>query len=275
MKDLLTDIDGRPLAYSKNYGKRLYRFEEQYLQSTIHAIHTRWWIEKISSNAEMPDHEKYAQLILAKKSTDGLIYDSDVSETILRHRMKLELTMSAAMSAEILQESGYLTDALRDELSTSLCDPRKVPPLGYMSCEQYRLTALRMLSHEEQFPVGIEDHIDACAIGLDYGWNDFSIASKIDTYMGTIKRTAYDKPIHSPLIACHVAVLADKVENPSRRVGIYQRLDDYAHKLAVNPFDIPAFQMRDIPIPFGSDLSPIEAICASWLITKRNRGGLF
>jgi hypothetical protein len=30
--------------------------------------------------------------------------------------------------------------------------------------------------------------------------------------------------------------------------------------------DIPAFQMRDIPIPFGADRTPIEVICASELM---------
>jgi hypothetical protein len=29
--------------------------------------------------------------------------------------------------------------------------------------------------------------------------------------------------------------------------------------------DIPAFQMRDIPINFGADKTPIEVICSSHL----------
>jgi len=267
MEDLLTDEAGRPLAYSVGYGDRLYKFAGQFLQSTVHSIHTRWWVEKISK-PETADHGRFADLILAKKGPDGLIIDADVSPTILRHRMKAELSMSAAMGAEILSEARRLTDALCFELATSLCDPRKVPPLGYMTSEQLRLAALRVLGHEEQFPVGIGEHIVACEVGLTHGWGDFSIASKVDAYMGTAKRTSRDKPIHSPLVACHVGVLSAKVDDPAKRAAIIDRLAIYSRSLADNPFDIPAFQMRDVPIPFGADLTPIEAVCASQLIAN-------
>jgi hypothetical protein len=270
MSDLLTDAE-RPIAYSRDYGKQLYKFDEQYLQSTVHAIHARWWVEKLIK-PEALDREKFAKMILTKKCADRLIYDEDVSNTIMRHRMKSELSLSAAMGAEILSHSGYLTDILCDELAAALCDPRKVPPLGYMASEQYRLAALRILSHEEQFPGGIEARIDACAEGLAYGWNDFSMALKVDAYMGTAKRTAHDKPIHSPLVACHVAALSDKVEDIAKRTAISERLNAYALKLAENPLDIPSFQMRDIPIPFGTGITPIEAICASWLISHHQNG---
>lgn len=270
MKDLLTDAD-RPLAYSVGYGDRLYKFAGQFLQSTVHSIHTRWWVETLSK-PEAVDHGKFADLILAKKGADGLIYDADVSPTILRHRMKAELSMSAAMGAEILSEAGRLTGALRSELATSLCDPRKVPPLGYMTSEQFRLAALRILGHEEQFPVGIGEHIEACEVGLERGWGDFSMASKVDAYMGTAKRTSRDKPIHSPLVACHVGVLSAKVDEPAKQAAIMDRLTIYARSLAENPLDIPAFQMRDVPIPFGADLTPIEAISASHLIANLRAG---
>lgn len=270
MEDLLTDGD-RPLAYSVGYGERLYKFAGQFLQSTVHSTHTRWWVETLSNPAAV-DHGKFAGLILAKKGPDGLLYDADVSPTILRHRMKAELSMSAAMGAEILSVAGSLTDALRTELATSLCDPRKVPPLGYMTSEQFRLAALRILGREEQFPVGIGEHIKACEVGLDRGWGDFSIASKVDAYMGTAKRTSRDKQIHSPLVACHVGVLLAKVDDPSHRAAIMNRLTVYARSLAENPLDIPAFQMRDVPIPFGADLTPIEAVCASRLIANLRAG---
>lgn len=272
MEDLLTDEVGRPLAYSAGFGDRLYKFEGQFLQSTVHSIHTRWWIEKLT-NPEAVDHGKFADRILAKKSSDGLIIDADVSPTILRHRMKAELSMSAAMGTEILSEAGRLTDDLRFELATSLCDPRKVPPLGYMTSEQFRLAALRILGFEEQFPIGIGEHIEACKVGLDRGWGDFSMASKVDAYMGTAKRTSRDKPIHSPLVACHVAVLSAKVDDPTQRAAIMDRLTVYSRSLAENPLDIPAFQMRDVPIPFGADLTPIEAVCASHLISNLQTGG--
>lgn len=271
MEDLLTD-GNRPLAYSVGYGERLYKFAGQFLQSTVHSIHTRWWVEMLARPATI-DHTKFADLILAKKGVDGLLYDADVSPTILRHRMKAELSMSAVMGAEILSVAGRLTDIVRTELATSLCDPRKVPPLGYMTSEQFRLAALRILGREEQFPVGIGEHIKACEVGLDRGWGDFSIASKVDAYMGTAKRTSRDKQIHSPLVACHVGVLSTKVDDPTHRAAIMNRLTIYARSLADNPLDIPAFQMRDVPIPFGADLTPIEAICASRLIANLGAGG--
>lgn len=266
MEELLTDA-GRPVAYSAGYGKRLHKFEAQYLQSTVHSIHTRWWVEKLSRPGGL-DNNFFATLILAKKRADGLIYDADVSKTILRHRMKAELSMSAAMGAEILFAAGQLTNSLRDELSISLCDPRKIPPLGYMISEQLRLAALRILDREEQFPAGIGDHIEACAEGLEHGWGDFCMASKVDAYMGTAKRTTRDKMIHSPLVACHVTVLSEKIADPAKRAAILERLTAYSRNLAGNPLDIPAFQMRDIPIPFGADLTPIEAVCASRLIAN-------
>jgi hypothetical protein len=272
MEDLLTGDDGRPLAYSVGFGDRLYKFEGQLLQSTVHSIHTRWWIETLVK-PEAVDHGKFADRILSKKGPDGLIIDTDVSPTILRHRMKTELSMSAVMSAEILFNAVRLTDGLRAELATSLCDPRKVPPLGYMTGEQFRLAALRILGHEEQFPIGIGEHIKACEVGLDRGWGDFSMASKVDAYMGTAKRTSRDKQIHSPLVACHVAILSTKVDDLIQRAAIMDRLTVYSRSLAENPLDIPAFQMRDVPIPFGADLTPIEAVCASHLIANLQTGG--
>lgn len=92
--------------------------------------------------------------------------------------------------------------------------------------------------------------------------------SKVDAYMGTAKRTQWDKPIHSPLIATHVAVLIGKVEDAAKRKSFERRLAAYACHLKDSPMDIPAFQMRDVPIRFGEDRTPIEAICSSFLISQ-------
>ena len=270
MEDLLT-INNLPVAYSKEYSDKLNGFNNQYVQSTIHAIHTRWWIECLINSGKV-DHNEFSTLILNKKQSNGLIYDADVSGTILRHRMKTELTFSAALSTEILLVANLLSDSLADELSTNLCDLSKIPLLGYMSCEQFRLTALRHLSHEEQFPVGIGDYIESCSNGLEYGWNDFTIASKVDAYMGTAKRVSRDKAIHSPLVACHVSALSGKIEDQKQRDAVEARLKNYADYLSMNPNDIPAYQMRDLPMAFGSDITPIEAICASWLIQRFSSG---
>lgn len=265
MDENLMDND-RPIAYSTGFGRRLHKFEGQCMQSTVHSIHTRWWIEKLINPSKV-DHTKFAKLILEKRRSDGLIYDADVSETTLRHRMKAELCMSAIMAVEILNEAKQLTDSIRVELATSLADPGKVPPLGYMTCEQFRLAALRMLGYEELFPSGIGEHIDACAEDLEVGWGDFSIKTKVDAYMGTAKRTSRDKQVHSPLVACHVSVLSSIIGDSLHEAKIKKRLDNYRRALSKNPMDIPAFQMRDVPIPFGDDITPIEAVCASWLIS--------
>lgn len=265
MDEYLTK-DGKPLAYSEAFGNRLHKFDNQYCQTTIHAIHTRWWIECLNDSNTV-DHERFANLVLSKLQPDGLIYDADVSKTILRHRMKTELTLAMAMSAEILQAAGKLAGTLPIELSTNITDPRKCPALGYMSMEFFRLKTLKILGHINLFPTGIAEHIEACAEDLNVGWCDFAMKSKIDAYMGTAKRTQRDKPIHSPLIACHVATLIEQIVNAEKKAKAIDRLALYAGYLKNNPMDIPAFQMRDVPIRFGSDKTPIEIICASHLIT--------
>lgn len=260
--------DDIPIAYSEVFGKRLHKFDAQYLQSTIHSIHTRWWIEKLSNINS--NYNKYANLILSKKQDDGLIYDKSVSETILRHRMKLELTYSMAMSVEILKSAEIFKTRkeLAIEIATNIVSQKKCPCLGYISMEYFRLNTLRQLNHEALFPAGISESIDLCKDGLAVGWCDFSIKSKIDAYMGTAKRTQRDKPIHSPLIACHTASLLEKVEDREKQTYHRNRLEEYCYHLKKHPMDIPSFQMRDLTIPFGADKTPIEIICASYLISK-------
>lgn len=261
----LSGEDGLPLAYSSRYSERLYGFGNQAVQSTIHAIHTRWWLESVR-DATTVDHEKYANLLLVRKLRDGLIYDHDVSETILRHRMKTEITASLAYAVEILLAAGRLTEDLCTEFVASLVDHRKCPPSGYMSTEYFRWRVLKMLNATQHFPAGVAEAIQACAVNLSVGYGDFSMADKRDAYMGTAKRVARDKPIHSPLTACHVAALLDAVAIAAEKAPIEQRLSAYRNHLRANPMDIPAFQMRDVPIPFGADKTPIEIICAAWLV---------
>lgn len=259
--------EGAPLAYSQAFAARLYGFDAQYRQSTIHAIHTRWWIETLCAPAKT-DHERFARMIADKTQSDGLIYDFDVSGTILRHRMKSELTLSAAMGTEILLAAKRLDEAGALKLATNLSDQKKCPSLGYLGMEYFRLHALRNLGHEALFPVGIEAAISSCSVGLAVGWCDFAMTGKVDAYMGTAKRTGRDKPIHSPLSARHVNSLSAKVQSEDAKAKIVERLHAYSSHLAESPMDIPAFQMRDVPIPFGADRTPIEVICASGLIAE-------
>lgn len=265
MDSFLMD-EGKPLAYSEAFGKRLHKYANQYYQSSIHAIYTRWWIEHLFNSAV--DNDRYADLILAKKQSDGLIYDRDISETIFRHRMKSEITLSMAMSVDILRAAGRLAEHNSIELATCIVNPLKCPTLGYMSMEYFRLKALQILGFENLFPVGVEQHIEACSEHLSFGWCDFAINKKVDAYMGTAKRTQRDKPIHSPLIAYYVFVLLRQIQDSTLRMKYFQRLIDYARYLNANPMDIPSFQMRDIPLRFGADITPIEVICSSFLINQ-------
>ena len=264
MEEHLT-ADAHPIAYSERFGTKLHGFGNQYRQTAIHAIHARWWLETAIAPDNV-DHSRFAKMILAKRQTDGLFYDADVSETTLRHRMKSELTMSAAMSVEILQAAGDIDGERALDLATNLTTPMKCPPLGYMGMEYFRLHALQQLGHEALFPIGIDDAIVACEVALPVGWCDFSIISKVDPYMGTAKRTSRDKPIHSPLTALHVGVLLTRVDSVGIKEHVQARMGDYAEHLGKHPTDIPAFQMRDVPIPFGADKTPLEVISASNLI---------
>ena len=266
MDEFLTE-NGWPLAYSENYGKLLYKYTAQFKQTTVHSIHTKWWISCLTNMGKV-DHAFFATLIAEKKQNDGLIYDKDVSKTILRHRMKTELTMSAAMSAEILNAAGILSEKLSLELATELVSPIKCPTLGYMSMEYFRLVALMIMGQGNLFPIGISKHIEACAEGLDVGWSDFSMKSKVDAYMGTAKRSKRDKPIHSPLVACQINFLSKTILDKNSSSSIMKRLNDYSYYMELNPLDIPAFQMRDVPINFGADITPIEIICSSFLISS-------
>ncbi len=263
----LTGANGAPLAYSPKFAARLYGFGNQAIQSTITAAHTRWWLEGLR-NAATVNHGRYGQWLLEQKYRDGLLYDYDVSGTILRHRMRTELTMSLAYALEILFHGGLVDDALRDDILASLADAKRVPPSRYMSTEYFRRRALEALGAINHFPVGELDAIEACATDLAVGFGDFAMADKRDSYMGTAKRTARDKPIHSPLSACHVTALLPFVQDTDTKARIEARLAAYCEHLRAHPLDIPAFQMRDIHVPFGADKTPIEVLCAAHLIVS-------
>lgn len=268
--ECLTGPSGWPIAYSEKYGARLHGFANQTVQSTIVAVHTRWWLEVLRAQSGV-DHERYGRWLLEHKRKNGLLYDYDISETTLRHRMRTELAMSMAYGLEILHRGSLIDGALRDDLLASLTDARRCGPSRYMSAEYFRLQALRMLNAVHHFPVAIEGAIDACAKDLNVGFADFAMADKADSYMGTAKRTERDKPIHSPLSACHVAALLTTVAAPDAKTRIQTRVADYCAHLQARPLDIPSFQMRDVPIPFGVGKTPIEVLCAAHLLAGEVR----
>jgi hypothetical protein len=263
----LTEEHRLPIAYSEQFGHRLYGFDAQYKQVTVQSIHTRWWIECITSESASVDHEFFASALWDRKRTEsGLIYDFDISPTILRHRMKTEITMSAALAVEILSAAGRLSTDLKQSIATDLVDPKKCPVTPYMSAEYFRLRALEKLDCLGLFPVGVHKAIQSCATDLPVGFCDFCMSSKFDAYMGTAKRTGRDKPVHSPLAASHAAALLKLVPESEVRSLLVARLQDYATHLKSNPMDIPPFQMRDVPIPFGADGTPIEILAASHFV---------
>jgi hypothetical protein len=126
------------------------------------------------------------------------------------------------------------------------------------------MRALQNLGYLNLFPAGIDESINSCTDGIAIGWGDFSIHSKVDAYMGTAKRAQRDKQIHSPIIALYVKALS--LTTAQDKSLINEKLKTYASTLGRNPLDIPAFQMRDVKIPFGADITPLEVVSASYLI---------
>jgi hypothetical protein len=259
----LTDELGGPLAYSEAFGTRLYKFADQWKQSTVHAAHTRWWLENATGGGV--DHGHFADM-LAPKENAGWIYDHDVSPTIERHRMKSELTQSMAEAVEILEAAGALA-AKQAALESTLVN---FPQSGYVSAEYFRLEALKRLGGTQHMPSDTSDAIVRCL--LETGVCDFSLVSKTDAYMGTAKRTARDKMLPSPLSTRQAEVLREVIADKEASEAVDTSVRAYGVLLKAKPLEIPAFQMRDVPIPFGADRTPIEVICASGLIRQYGGG---
>lgn len=256
LEEYLQSEDGHPMAYSKQFGKRLYKYDNQWLQSPIHAIHTRWWIEK-SVNKDV-DHEFFSDLIESHIQRSGWIYNISVSPTNFRTRMKSEYMMSMAMGIEILKKAHQLSK-YKDRFSANLSDH---PLTDYVSSEFFRCISLELLEYPELIPVGLDKVLHACQAGE--GYCDFSISSKIDDYMGVAKRTSRDQAKHSPVSSIHAQYLSQKAGISEE---VYQKLLGFKTYLQQYPFDIPAFNMRDITEPFGTDITPLELIAASYILT--------
>lgn len=256
MDSYLTDEQGIPLAYSEAYGKRLYKFSH-WKQSPVHALHTRWWIDQVCLCETDAAH--YGAHIERFIQPSGWIYNPDVSPTNHRTRMKSEYMMSLAMGLELLAATGRLAEYSKAFESTVAAEPLSV----FLSAEYFRKQALAVLDALEQMPAGVYATLQQCEAGE--GYCDFSVASKTDDYMGTLKRTARDRAIHSPLLSLWAASLVSHLdEQPQKAVA--HRLELFAAWLRHNPLDIPAFSIRDIEIPFGIDVSPLEVLAASVLV---------
>jgi len=259
LEEYLRSNDQTPLAYSEVYGERLHKFQGQWLQSPIHAIHSHWYIEK--NIKKLVDHEFYAKLIESHIQKSGWIYNISVSPTNLRTRMKSEYLLSMAMGVEILKEANRLTP-YKDRFSSTLSSQ---PLTDYLGSEYFRCVALDLINCNNLMPVGLEKIIRAGEAGE--GYCDFSVESKRDDYMGVKKRTSRDNAVHSPISSIHAMYLNSII---GKQDDINNRLIKFKNHLMKNPFDIPAFQMRDIEFPFGTDITPLELIAASYILSMIN-----
>jgi len=251
----LTDEAGNPLAYSERYSKRLYEFDNQWRQTPVHAVHTRFWVDRVC-NSSTPVKSHYVQLIEGWIQPNGWIYNHDVSCTRLRSRMKSEYLMSFAMGLEIMAAANTL--ALREQRFTATASSER--PTPYLSAEYFRLRALELLRKPHLAPKALKAIIKTCEAGE--GYCDFAVSSKVDDYMGSAKRTERDKAVHSPLAALHAGYLARHC-NAATQQAVRERIARLRQHLLEEPLDIPAFRIRDIVFPFGTDVSPLEVIAAA------------
>lgn len=259
IEEYLMDEDGIPTAYSEQYGKRLYRFNF-WLQSPIHAIHCIWFIEQVCLSASK-EIQKYAEFIVKSIQPNGWIYNPSVSVTRQQNRMKSEYMMSMAMGCEILASVGRLSEYTQRFQATL----SSFPVTDFLSAEYFRLKALILLQSPELAPTGLDELLSVCKTAQ--GFSEFAIESKVDDYMGTAKRTARDKPIPSPLVGLYASTVASLCSN-DMKTDVRNWLKAYGKHLQKEQFDIQAFKIRDEDISFGTDLSPLEIIAASFLIAS-------
>lgn len=258
LQSYLVDEAGEPLAYSEEYGKKLFGFN-QWKQTTVHAVHTHWWIRRrLGANDRELVH--YGDLVSRFIQPSGWIYNPQVSNTGVRTRMRSELMMSVAMGVEILSCHGSL------ECYGTLCEGllASEPITYYLSAEYFRMRALGYLDAERLAPVEIPATICMCEAGE--GYCDFSLQGKVDDYMGSAKRAGRDKASHSAILSLYARYLAEKC-GQDVRLAVVDRLGRLASHLKSTPLDIQAFRMRDIEVPFGTDISPLEVMAASFLVS--------
>ena len=137
------------------------------------------------------------------------------------------------------------------------------PMSGYLSAEYFRLRSLQILNCVELAPSCLSEVFE-CEAGE--GYCDFSVDSKVDDYMGTKKRTSRDKAEHSAISGLHAQHIS-RFCDEDIQISVRLKLKSFGQYLIANPLGIPAFKMRDIDIPFGTDLSPFEIIGASYIIS--------
>ena len=257
-RELLRDDAEYPMAYSKQYGRKLYKFDKQWRQMPVYAIYNSFWLNSYYGEVQV---DKYQELIYNLIQPNGWIYNREVSNTQLRTRMKSELFMSFAMGIEILCAT-TLSESLKHHLEASIASRALTE---YISAEYFRYQALQRLELLYQFPEGIGQLLYRCE--AYEGYNDFCVSNKIDDYMGTKKRTWHDFVIPTPLISGMAQELGQICKEEERQY-VEAKMKDYAEHLRANPMKISAFTMRDIDVPFGSGITPLEVIASAMIVNK-------
>lgn len=258
VRNYLTNSEDLPIAYSESFGRKLYKFEQQWQQTTIHAIHARWFIE---SFYQQPNTNNiYGELIKNFCQPDGWFYNPQVSQTRKATRMKSEYLMSFAMSIEILKEANILSN-YADRLKATIGSETFTL---YISSEYFRLLALEFL--EARFLRPSEIHTVLLNTEVSQGYCDFAVEEKRDDYMGTVKRSSRDRGRHSAIASFQATKIANYCQDDIKEY-VNNRLRLFAKHIEMNPLDIPAFKIRDlVGIPFGLGLTPLEVITASVII---------
>ena len=168
--------------------------------------------------------------------------------------------MALAMGIEILNSYSLLDSDHKILFESAVSS---VNTTTFLSAEYFRLKVLDILGSIQLAPVDLMGILVACEAGK--GFCDFSVKDKVDDYMGTAKRTARDFAVHSPLSSLHALYIASLV-NEEAKERVLAKLIDFGRYLEKEPFGIPAFKIRDLNTPFGSDVTPLELLAATAII---------
>ncbi|WCH47014.1 hypothetical protein [Lysinibacillus sp. OF-1] len=251
----LLEYNETPIAYSENYGKKLFGFDSQWLQTDVHCIYNHRFIMQLLKKPMLD----YEHLILQLVQPNGYIYNPTVSITNPKTRMKSELFMSLAMGFEIVG-TGKIPEISRKIISN-------LEHTNYIAAEYFKIRALKIINKDinQYIILANENLLQKCNTGNGYA--DFDVKDKIDDYMGTTKRISRDKMVGSPLITNYASELSKKLTSESQE-AFNESLIEYSNHLRVNPLDILAFKMRDLEADFGESITPFEVFSAYVIINK-------
>ena len=247
------EMNGVPLAYSEKFGERLHKFQNQWKQSPVHSIYSRWWIERSTRGGH---DSAFSDMIMRLVQPTGWVYNPDVSYTGIRTRMKTELFMSLAMASQILTDTRTKFDSV-PMISAAV----SVTPTGFVGAEYFRLRSLQTLEASEQMP-DTRQLLECCS--LENGFCDFDVNAKIDDYLGVRKRIERDVAVFSPLVTMYALYIAEMTLQDQTIVNAMKnRTRDF---IRATPMYIPSLKMRDIDHPFGDGVTIYEIIAATILM---------